>query len=165
MVMSYMSTRTDGASGIGALIRRKTWCYPVLGECVARGRKPTAADVEALAERIWRDASGAGGMRWIELDPAGTDRWRMRRAARSALGIDGGDEGGATPATALPSRLSLPTWKGNIMQIDTTNEAEQMTRRLDQILRELRIHNEREERREAEAEAAEVAARTRFVGL
>ena len=51
------------------------------------------------------------------------------------------------------------------MQIDTSNEIERMVGKLDQILRELRIHNEREERREQESVAAQIAARTRFVGL
>ena len=51
------------------------------------------------------------------------------------------------------------------MQIDSRSEAEEMVRRLDQILRELRIHNEREERREQTAAAIEARAARRLAGL
>lgn len=51
------------------------------------------------------------------------------------------------------------------MQIEERSETEDMARRLEQILRELRIHNEREERRERASAAAEARARTRFAGL
>jgi hypothetical protein len=55
--------------------------------------------------------------------------------------------------------------KGSKMDVDTRDATGQMVRQLDQILRELRLHNEREERRERQALEARAAARTRFAGL
>jgi hypothetical protein len=55
--------------------------------------------------------------------------------------------------------------KGSAMQTDTQGETETVLRRLEQILRELRIHNEREERREQAASAAAAEVRRRFASL
>jgi hypothetical protein len=67
-------------------MRRPAWCHPAIGQCLGTGRRPTAAEVESLAERIWRDCSGPDGSAWAELDPGCRERVRFRRAARTALG-------------------------------------------------------------------------------
>jgi hypothetical protein len=61
--------------------------YPVIARCLAWGRMPTAAQIELVAERIWRDWSGPDRPSWSDLDPGGAECLRMRRAARSALGL------------------------------------------------------------------------------
>ena len=51
------------------------------------------------------------------------------------------------------------------MQIESLGATEHVAQRLEQIMRELRLHNEREERREQEAAAAAAASKRRFAGL
>lgn len=65
--------------------------HPFLVDCLANARAPQPTEVEALAERIWRDASGVEGKAaWRNLPTLSLERRRAVAAARVAFGCHAG---------------------------------------------------------------------------
>ncbi len=63
--------------------------HEVLIDCMSNNRAPTPDEVEAVAERIWRDINGARSPRgWDELPLAAPERRQAFLASRVALGLD-----------------------------------------------------------------------------
>lgn len=55
-------------------------------DCVATGRIPTAADLDHVAERMWREgAAHRSAFAWGEMSPNATDRILALRSAVMAL--------------------------------------------------------------------------------
>ena len=62
-----------------------TFAYPVIRSCVGDGREPSAAEVETVAERMWREMAGEGNPKWEGIGLADHRRRRLLAAARIAL--------------------------------------------------------------------------------
>lgn len=57
--------------------------------CVSDQHKPTAAEVDLIASKIWQDGfAAAQGQNWRDVEPGCQVHSRMINAARMALGID-----------------------------------------------------------------------------
>ena len=57
-----------------------------LVDCIATGREPTAADLDSVAARMWREgARDRSAFSWGELSPTAADRIVAMRAAVLAL--------------------------------------------------------------------------------